>query len=757
MFSGDTPVSASGHRRLSISAETHHRNLASKAFLAALGIVPRGGFPITGQLRQPEVSAQTARPASPRRRRATTAPHLPPSDETAWWAAWWYDDYSWDGLAYHEWQGWRRDPNRESLEVKPEGDAPADWPKASLQDYWRRAGVTEADLVTCGDDRFTCFHLPYTDQSGAPTDKTDWNYEKWAPLKERLADLLAAAKLVRGRYGKIEGPDERAQFDGVVLPFAPPFKNIENPSPASNGIPSSVGPDPKPDLVQPMSISARRAHLRLQDGWMNAPISELADFGTAFFSGETDLRFLKGSGTIYFPGAIFGGGLNLHGARLDGGASFTDIVIEGGATFSSANFGRDARFDGAVIKKSVHFVETTFNGYADFKRAQFFGDVAFRGAVFKDIADFKSATLGGIGEHASTISFIQADFQRFTTFDEARFTGDIFFSEAKFSARTEISKIRFVQVRRLSFESAVFNGPLAFSGKLSASQGSVLDRAFLDVELPSLVDCTGTLSFDLFSVFDGALSKGRIDLAADTLREDKGFRVALARAYGLPALPYVAIFAPRLRRRGLVKALKTVLRTRRESASVVVTRRRDARLRALEGGCRTIKLAAETTRDRLSEQRFYRYELIARRDNTQTPSWERGLSRIFGRVADYGASIARPLAWLAWLWPASAAIYWFGAAMANGRLSELLTYEKGEKLDSSVAEALLLSGEALFRPFFVWAPRGDEVGTVAATILDTHGPALGVAFRLFATAQSFAAVILLFLSALAVRRRFQIN
>ncbi|MEL6362653.1 MAG: hypothetical protein AAFR21_16365, partial [Pseudomonadota bacterium] len=156
-----------------------------------------------------------------------------PRNELEWWQSWWANDYSWEGLTKHKWKGWKKCPEVGIEDIRPIGDAPNDWPEANLQDYWRSAGISKSDLITCGEYQFTKFHLPYKDEQGNTTGKQDWSAEDWDSLKKVLSTLLMQSSPIQGRYSDIVGPDQRAQFDGVVLPFAP--------VPGSTGISKKMG------------------------------------------------------------------------------------------------------------------------------------------------------------------------------------------------------------------------------------------------------------------------------------------------------------------------------------------------------------------------------------------------------------------------------------------------------------------------------------------------------------------------------------
>jgi hypothetical protein len=203
--------------------------------------------------------------------------------------------------------------------------------------------------------------------------------------------------------------------------------------------------------------------------------------------------------------------------------------------------------------------------------------------------------------------------------------------------------------------------------------------------------------------------------------------------------------------------------------------------RALEDCYRTLKLFNEDRRDRPEEGRFFRLELIARRRRRRPnytwlqlaafwqpkegiPIWERVLSRIYGGASNYGNSVVVPLAWLSLGVFVFAAVYmlmgdWFLCSPNWKRFGEALSFSFGQVL-----------------PFGPW-DTPDPCTAIGQMLDPLTGPAqaackqhLGDGFelrayrdgtpiglRLLASFQSLTAIILVFLSGLAVRRRFQIN
>ncbi|KPF77095.1 hypothetical protein IP88_06255 [alpha proteobacterium AAP81b] len=148
-------------------------------------------------------------------------------------------------------------------------------------------------------------------------------------------------------------------------------------------------------------------------------------------------------------------------------------------------------------------------------------------------------------------------------------------------------------------------------------------------------------------------------------------------------------------------------------------------------------------RNELLEQRYYRFQLIARRHQAGTPRAERWLSAAYGTISDYGLSLSRPLLTLA-----LTILYFAGLFGIIHSATMGTTLNAGQSFD-----ALAMSASRVF-PFGAFdMVSKDWIGGVAPG--GTGGIALLV--RTIATLESLIALILVFLFGLAVRRRFQIG
>jgi hypothetical protein len=160
----------------------------------------------------------------------------------------------------------------------------------------------------------------------------------------------------------------------------------------------------------------------------------------------------------------------------------------------------------------------------------------------------------------------------------------------------------------------------------------------------------------------------------------------------------------------------------------------------------------EKSANKMREQMFYTFELMARRPQRATPLGEKLISFAYDAVADYGRSIGRPLLFLAVLIPVFAAAYagllygWRGGALAGLAPRVVFT----ECLSHSFQRVL---------PFGPWAltPAQIAQSPVQSALNGPTDALFSLALRFLGSLQSLLALILAFLAGLAIRRRFQIN
>ena len=160
----------------------------------------------------------------------------------------------------------------------------------------------------------------------------------------------------------------------------------------------------------------------------------------------------------------------------------------------------------------------------------------------------------------------------------------------------------------------------------------------------------------------------------------------------------------------------------------------------------------EKQSDKQREQLFYKFELLARRAQSNLRLGEKTFSFLYDWAADYGASIIRPFIALAIVILTFAGIFigwafWMGVAGEGQRQIDL---------EHAAAQALNFALSNSFKPLSALSADASTSGTIVDALLNQN-IWIGICVRLVSILQSFLSVTLAFLFGLSVRRRFQIN
>lgn len=682
--------------------------------------------------------------------------------EAEWWKEWWDADYSWNGLA---------DPAKN---IGGDGGLHGE---RSLQDYWRRDPVTgepreEATLAALGelekrgDDYWHIAHIPLHWPDGTPA-KADWGTAK----QQKLAALIAArvkaatettvtAKIFADE--QVTGKDGRAQLQGCIM-LAPPNH-----------------PDGRDAVV---NISARSCWLpawyakncRIGPGidLRSANVSGDANFEGACFSGDANFEKVCFSGSARFYSAAFLSNVHFGEATFCGHTSFTSAIFSGATIFTGATFLCDVRLNSANLEGYASFESVRFAGDAGFWCTRFSGDTSFDGACFRGRALFERAAFAGHAtfQHRVTFAgracFDQAAFAGYTNFDSAGFAGNARFIGAKFigyagfggtffAGDASFDSASFAQDG--SFDGSSFEGPASFESAVFQKEANFRNCQF-EISRDGKPLRSGAMSFRQ-SAFEGPALFTKARFAADPAHHSAAFLgarfedIANFRRCGCR---WIAAFDEAEIEKRLLLDDPEEANANTTFNSTILPRAIDGRdneatgetlLKELEGGCRTVKVAMARAKDAAMEQRYYRFELIARRHQAGTPRAERWLSAAYGMISDYGLSLWRPLLTL------GLTILYFAGLFGIIHAATLGTnLSAGQSFD-----ALAMSASRVF-PFgaFDLFSNGwlrDILG-LEPNELPKGGTALLV--RFIATLESLIALILVFLFGLAVRRRFQIG
>jgi uncharacterized protein YjbI with pentapeptide repeats len=670
-----------------------------------------------------------------------------------WRKRWREMDFTWEGLTAHELQGWvvadglLREAENGRVYGQPilETPQPTRGVEATLQDYWRADPATgqlrddaamDGELIVVPNQpTYHVTHLPLEYDDGAATGKAD--------LAEDAVDALMGARLAKAGethwQGEINnrniiGPDRDAQFTGCVLAKAP------------------THPDGKD---QPLSLRLNLA-LMFHCDFAQAKFSGDARFGEAAFggdarfdgvtfSGNTDFGEAKFCGVMAqfgkaafrgkarFVMATFSGIADFVGATFSGEAQF-DVVTFNGPVWMLATFSDNAEFTAATFNDHTTFNGATFNGYRTGLRARFRGETEFSGATFSGIADFVGATFSGMAR------FVGATFSGVAEFDRSKFQSDMDFTSATFERIASFQNIAWPQTAadyHSAFGLVMFRSTLSLTGSglrsFAAFDGARLDGG-LHIDDPDERTAGGTFNAERKAAIAASRTDGEVFEREENAKREEAFESE----EGEPSESEEN--NKRTRRGKFVQVSRAEIRNH-------VRSQREARLRELERGCRVLKLAFERAANKSREQMLYRFELRARRAQRDLPPGEALFSDLYALASDYGASMVRPFVALAVLIVFFAAIY-LGWAYALG-IADLRDL-------GQAAQAIEFSLTNTFRPLSALSAEGIREGAVGARLLE-HDDFTALGVRAISIVQSLLAIVLAFLFALAVRRRFQIS
>lgn len=165
--------------------------------------------------------------------------------------------------------------------------------------------------------------------------------------------------------------------------------------------------------------------------------------------------------------------------------------------------------------------------------------------------------------------------------------------------------------------------------------------------------------------------------------------------------------------------------------------------RNVEAGCRNLRNIAASKGDVQSEHFWHRSELTARSKRREIGQTEAGLSWIYGFSADYGLSIVRPLACLLGLTLLFAILY--AAIQSPPAMAPPDVNALTQGLSYSLSRTF---------PIGVF---GDSQNTWRNQLLGSGGDIYSIAVRALATLQTIASAVLIYLTAMAIRRKFKIS
>ncbi len=622
--------------------------------------------------------------------------------ESEWWYRWWKANYSWRNLKLH-FLGQHSD--REGL-----------WGEKTLQDYWRRDPGTAmprsddemreaGELLSSPDGNlWHLAHVPLYWKDGEPA-KQGWDFDKCDQLNEIL--LL---RLITTGESEIElDRDGRAQFSGIVLSKGISLRKPSVSTEYQNEIHRRLGSYFRED--DPLRLVCKQS-------WQE---SLKAD--NSVFAEEVD-----------FSDSFFPGNVSFSGASFKNEALFKSVIFTGETNFCQAHFYGDTAFERIVQFGLMDFENCRFNKNTNFNRAKF-QKISFLGAAFKEKADFLGSDFFGAN------TFMNTRFHQRATFECTSFANVADFTSASFVDSGSFRKVLFKQ------------GAQFQNIKEWGEASSRWSRAFFAAKASGLISFEGG-SMPPLSAFDGL----HIESGASLVLDDAGYK------------KMTKAFSKELAEIGTKSATES-------SENDAVGKPNSALYSNLASGCRFLKKYFDSIGDKDLFQRFARFELEARMKSDEIGWLERSVFLGYRTFSNYGASIGRPLKWLArsvvffWL------SYWLIAATClNPTLSNIKPNQESYSIQTvsevmnhvlmrnfSAIDMRPLLGAANFSfhrtfPFGAWDVKADEKDNNMRKLLlgDGEGGA-NFTVRVLATIQSIFSLAMIFLSGLAIRRRFKMD
>lgn len=619
-----------------------------------------------------------------------------------WHAKWQHEDFTWRGLAYNKRLfGWvvvdellrEAESGRIYGQPLPEVAMPVSGREASLQDYWRADPAT--GRLRSDAEMQRELHVV----EGQPT-----YHLSHLPLFYSDGTPTGKADWPDDALDAIVGPRLVASSETLWSRHADNDKYVGRHARLQGGIWLRAPTHPQGKGI-PLSVNLSKSMFARYCDFAGARFAGFNRMGEVFFAADVHCAGTAFIGPVWLTSVLFGGRARFDEATFDDYVEFNAARFHSGARFTTTTFGGEARFEETVFGGEAWFEGTTFKTNSRFDRATFSGAARFEGAGFGGTARFDGVTFRDQARFDSTL------FSATARFDKAKFFGEMNFTSAIFEKLASFESIAWPSIAthwHAAFDQALFRGTSVLTGA----------------------------GFSNFAAFDGATLERGIQF------DESDERAAKARFL----LERRAAIAAASRDGAEFRAQST--KPPEQSIKAHVKAQREARLRELERGCRVLKLAFERAADKTREQLLYRFELQARRAQIKLAPGEALFSDLYALSADYGASMVRPFVALAVVVTLFAAAYLaLGCGIGVTRDVDYL---------SSAAQAFEFSLTNTFRPFSALSAEDIREESLGGRLL-TYDALTALGTRVLSILQALLSIVLAFLFALAVRRRFQIG
>lgn len=389
-------------------------------------------------------------------------------------------------------------------------------------------------------------------------------------------------------------------------------------------------------------------------------------------------------------------------------AAFNNSIFIGTTSFWRAAFLSRASFEYSAFAETANFTKAHFEDACIFQLSKFLGVTNFSGATIKGDAIFWDTIF------LENLNFIGVKFLGNADFQRAKFNGHTNFTGAVCNYQAYFHSVIFES--RIIFFNAKFLADTYFNEVTFPTDAKLSVDTFFETNFNAPVSFRGLKKF-VFSAFNCArfYSSVIFDYEMDELQTENFF----------------------------YSELKDIQNGKDD---------REKNLAALEGGCRKLKQEMANISDKNREYLYYKLEISARRNRKSIKLEEKIASSIYKIISDYGMSIKKPF-WgmlITWLFFAVVYLVFIDGFKLDLSPQNMFNYDYWD----SYFKMLAISGNRIL-------PLGafeNESQTFANTLSGNHLSSFEIlAFRILATFESVAAIILLFLFGLALKRKFQLN
>jgi hypothetical protein len=436
--------------------------------------------------------------------------------------------------------------------------------------------------------------------------------------------------------------------------------------------------------------------------------SEDADFSDAFVLGFADFR------EAYFEKKFIA-----NSALFCGWSSFENSIFQENVELKNAVFLEMVDFEKSNVMADINFFRSTFGGRGNFEDVIFARFAEFSFATFHREAYFTNSQFQG------PVDLVKTRFAKESFFDNAEFLLGTRFFQTKFEESANFNEAKISQ--NISFSSGIFSKGASFRRiKTWGHDPKLWSRAFFDVQ------ASGTLSFDGSPLPPlGAFHGLKLESGALLSFDDPGIKATLAS------------FNEQLSR------IKDTKENASGSKEKMPPDQANRLLDDLAGGCRVLKKYFESQGDRERSQRFFRLELEARMKSDEVSRFEKWIFAGYRMFSDYGASIGRPLLGLFVAFVGFGLFYWAIAALWF--------------VPTAVFDRKLFVGSFDFSlrqtfPFITTDMKGENIDISMRKVLLGEGDRWqNLLLRCVTVLQTTFSLAMIFLSGLAIRRRFKMD